>query len=480
MSKRPGSHSASRALGRGAPRTRGHSLPSDVLGLPVVAILGRPNVGKSTLFNRLARAKLAIVVDEPGVTRDRHYAMTTAFGRDYAIVDTGGFDPDSDDPMKAGINEHVKAAIAEADAVIFITDGSAPLDSADRAAVDLLRRAKVPVFYAANKIDSAGAIGDAFDLYKLGVKKVYAISAQHGRGVGELEAQVVATLPPPKVEESDPDALRVTIVGRPNAGKSSLVNRLVGEDRQLVDSRPGTTRDSIDVVVKRGEKTYVFCDTAGIRKKGKVTKADDEIESQSVMASVRGIERSQITVLMVDVTEGVAEQDAKILGLAEDRGRGLIIVLNKTDLVDTKQLERAKTLAREKLSFAPFAPMITLSAMTGRGVNGLFDQIQAVHTEYTRRITTGQLNRFFAKVLENRSPPTHEGRAPRLYFITQAEANPPLFIIMARHAHALHFSYRRYVTNQLRKNFGFEGVPVRVSYREKSGRKKPEEESLEE
>lgn len=459
-------------MSKRTPSKPGRSLPSDSLGLPVVAILGRPNVGKSTLFNRLARQKLAIVYDEPGVTRDRHYAMTTAFGRDYALIDTGGFDPESDDPMRTGINAHVKSAITEADAIIFITDGTEPLDAADRAAVDLLRRSKVPVFYAANKIDSPASFSDAFELYRHGIKKVYAISAQHGRGVGELEADVLKVLPPPREEAFDDDALKVTVVGRPNAGKSSLINRLAGEDRLLVDSRPGTTRDSIDVVVKRADKTYVFCDTAGLRKKGRVTKGEDPIERESVMSSVRGIERSQITILLCDIAEGVAEQDAKILGLAEDRGRGLIIALNKTDLVDAKKIERAKTLAREKLSFAPYAQIITISAKTGRGIGGLFDAIESVHTEFNKRITTGALNRFFAQVLEHRSPPTQGGKAPRVFFVTQVETAPPLFVVMAKHAASLHFSYQRYVQNQLRKHFGFEGVPVRISYREKTGREK--------
>jgi GTP-binding protein len=455
------------------PSRKPRALPAGSHGLPLVAVVGRPNVGKSTLFNRLARRRLAIVHDEPGVTRDRHYADTSAFGRDYTLIDTGGFDPDDDDPMKSGIRRHVEAAIEEADVIVFISDATVPLTSADRLAVRLLRRADKPVIYAANKADSPKLDADAFELYRLGVEKVYPISALHGRGVGELEAAIVEALPE---KEAAPDTgekiPRVTIAGKPNAGKSSLMNRILGEDRMLVDARPGTTRDAIDALVERDGKRYVFVDTAGVRRKGKVTKAGDAIEAASVHAAIQAMERSSVVVLLVDAKEGVAEQDAKILGLANDRRRGMIIALNKIDLLSKAELAKAEEDARDKISFTPFVPLVHVSAKTGRGLGSLFDAIDRVSESFHQRIPTGELNRFFEQVLATRPPPTSGGRAPRLYYITQAETAPPLFVVIASSPEAVHFSYQRFVVNQLRKHFGFEGVPLRVVYREKRRGKK--------
>jgi len=445
--------------------------PAEARGLPIVAIVGRPNVGKSTLFNRLARTKLAIVHDEPGVTRDRHYTDTSAFGRAYTLIDTGGFDPESDDPMKAGIAGHVKAAIAEADVIVFLTDDS--LTQADRAAVELLRAANKPVIYAANKADTPRQDADAYELYRLGMEKVIPVSALHGRGVGELEASIVAALPKfdPTAEEDDEHLTRIAIVGRPNAGKSSLLNRLLGEERMLVDDRPGTTRDSIDAVVTRtvdGEThRYVFIDTAGIRKKGRVTKADDAVEGMSVLQAIRSIERAHVVVLMIDAKDGVAEQDAKIMGLAEERGRGMIIALNKNDLLAKDEAKRSEELARDKISFAPFVPLVRISAKTGRGVPELLRQVDEVRASFKKRIGTGELNRFFGECLELRPPPTMGAKAPRLYYVTQAEHSPPKFVVITNAPDSVHFSYQRFVINQLRKRFGFEGVPIRVFYKAK-------------
>jgi GTP-binding protein len=444
-------------------------LPGGLRGLPVVAIVGRPNVGKSTLFNRLVRKKAAIVHDEPGVTRDRHYADTTAFGRDYTLVDTGGFDPESDDPMKTGIAQHVRAAIAEADVIMFVADDGG-LTSADRAAVGLLRAADKPVLYVANKADTPKRDADAFELYRLGVDKVFPVSALHGRGMAELEGSLIAALPPPAAPETAPvdeRLTRVAIVGRPNAGKSSLLNRVLGEDRMLVDARPGTTRDAIDTLVTREGRRYVLIDTAGIRRKGKVAKAEDSVETYAVLQAVRAIERAEVVVLMCDAKEGVAEQDAKILGLAEDRARGLVLALNKCDLLSRDELRKLEETARDKLSFAPYAPLVKMSAKTGRGVGGLFGTIDRVKKAFLQRVATGELNRFFKEVLDTRPPPTSGGRAPRLYYVTQAETAPPRFIVVASSPEAVHFSYRRFVTNQIRKRFGFDGVPLIVVYKGK-------------
>ena len=456
-------------------------LPAGLSGLPIVAIVGRPNVGKSTLFNRLARRRIAIVHDEAGVTRDRHYADTSAYGHSYTLIDTGGFDPEDADPMRAGIAHHVKLAIDEADVIIFLTDATTSLTSADRAAIRLLRVAKKPVFFAANKADSAKVDPDAFELYREGVETVYPVSSLHGRGIGDLEAAVVDAFPVEEEQTEAPEDDRVTrvaIVGRPNAGKSSLVNRVLGEDRMLVSDEPGTTRDAIDALVERGDKRYVLIDTAGIRRKGKVAKAESTVEAVSVLHAIRSIERTQVAVLLCDAAEGVAEQDAKILGLAEERARAIIIALNKSDLVSSKkEMDAIEERAREKLSFAPYAPVVRISAMKGRGLNELFSTIDRVREAFTQRVSTGELNRFFAQVLETRPPPTSGGKAPRLYYITQAETAPPTFVCITNAPDAVHFSYRRFVVNQLRKHFGFEGVPIRVFYKAKRRRARGEEET---
>lgn len=436
-------------------------------GSPIVAIVGRPNVGKSTLFNRLARARLAIVHDEPGVTRDRKYASATAFGKAYTIVDTGGLDPADDDPMQVGIAAQVRTAIDEADAIVFVLDATTGATDADRSAVALLRRSGKPVMYAANKADSPSADPDAFDLYRLGIDNVHPVSALHGRGIGELESALVRALPDsePELVDDVGSPPRVALIGRPNAGKSSLLNRLLGEQRALVDARPGTTRDAIDAVVERDGRRYVLIDTAGIRRKAKVARQTSAVESLSVLSAVRSIERCHVVVLVCDADEGVAEQDAKILGLAEERGRAMVVALNKADLLGRDATKKAEENAREKLSFVSYVPVVRTSAKTGRGLGDLFAAIDRVHGGFFRRVGTGELNRFFEQVLEVRPPPTVGGRSPRLYYVTQASVAPPTFVAMTNAPDSIHFSYRRFVTNQLRAQFGFEGSPVRVHYK---------------
>jgi GTPase len=459
-----------------APRHAHGPLPGGMAGSPIVAIVGRPNVGKSTLFNRLARARIAIVDDSAGVTRDRHYADTSAYGKRYTVVDTGGFDPHDQDPMKAGIADHVRAAIREADAIVFVTDATTGPNDADRAAVKLLRSSGKPVFYAANKADSPRVDPDAFELYRLGVDTVFPVSALHGRGIGELESALVDALPDAEPEPAG-DALappRIALIGRPNAGKSSLLNRVLGEDRVLVDERPGTTRDAIDALVEKGGRRYVFIDTAGIRRKAKVAQEESAVESLSVLSAIRSIERAHVVVALCDAKEGVAEQDAKILGLAEERGRAMVVALNKCDLLSKGELGAAEDNARDKLTFLPYVPIVRTSAKTGRGVAELFATINRVRDAFFLRVPTGELNRFFEHVLDTHPPPTMGGRAPRLYYVTQAETAPPTFIAMTNAPEAIHFSYRRYVVNQLRKAFGFEGVPVRVHYKARRRRERGE------
>ena len=328
------------------------------------------------------------------------------------------------------------------------------------------------MFYAANKADSPNADAEAFELYRLGVDKVYPVSALHGRGIADLESAFLEAIPEAEPEEVDDGRgpPRIALIGRPNAGKSSLLNRVLGEDRVLVDARPGTTRDAIDALVERDGKRYVFIDTAGIRRKSKVAKEGSAVESLSVLSAIRAIERAHVVVMLCDAAEGVAEQDAKILGLAEERGRAMVVALNKSDLLDKKGFAKAEENAREKLSFIPYVPVVRISAKTGRGVPELFETIDRVRESFFKRVPTGELNRFFETVLDTHPPPTMGGRAPRLYYVTQAEAAPPTFVAMTNAPDSIHFSYRRYVLNQLRKHFGFEGVPVRVHYKAKRKR----------
>lgn len=435
---------------------------------PLVAIVGRPNVGKSTLFNRLAGKDLAIVHDEPGVTRDRHYADAHLHGRDVTLVDTGGFDRTNTDPMGQGIARNVEAAIAEADAIVCVLDGTAAPTPADRDAVDLLRRASKPVFYVANKVDNQNQALEANDLYSLGLDRLYPVSALHGRGLHEVEAALVRALPQAAetYDAPDPGLPHIAIVGRPNAGKSSLFNRLAGEERSLVDDRPGTTVDPVDTRVEIEGKPCILVDTAGIRRKARVSRG---VESASVMRAIRAVGRADVAVLLSDAATPVAEQDARLLGLVSARGRAIVVGLSKADLLDAKARAKAIEDARVSLHFAPWAPIVPVSSRTGEGIRELGRQILAAHESFHRRVPTAALNRFFEAVLERNPPPTHGGRSPRLYYITQAESAPPVFVVMCNTPEAVKTSYRRFVANQIRKEFAFEAVPVIVHFR---GRKK--------
>lgn len=431
---------------------------------PLVAIVGRPNVGKSTLFNRLAGKPLAIVEDRPGVTRDRHYAVAMLLGREVVLIDTGGFDPESDDPMQQGIATHVRLALEECDVVVAVLDAVNEPTHADREAVKLLRRSKKPVLFCANKADSKTAALAANTHYELGIDSLIVVSALHGRGMGDLEEAIVRALPE-DAEGSfhDLDVPRVALVGRPNAGKSSLVNRLTGEDRQLVDDRPGTTVDSVDTYVEKGESRFVLIDTAGIRRKRTV--GPEGVEALSVYQSIRAMERSHVVVVLIDAALGPAEQDAKIAGLAVDRGRALVIALNKADLLSRDELAKVMDRTREVLAFCPWAPLITLSAKDGKGTNVFISRVLDAAAEHDKRIGTAELNRFFEEVLRHHPPPTMHGRETRLYYVTQAEVRPPTFVVMTNEPEGVHFSYQRYVVNQIRERFGFRATPIRVRYR---------------
>jgi GTPase len=458
----PRNHTAQRAMG--SQRITGGSGR-----MPIVAIVGRPNVGKSALFNRLAGAKIAIVQDMPGVTRDRLYADTIALGRPYVLIDTGGFDPQSEDPLTQSIASQVRIALNEADVVICVLDAKLSPLPADREAVQLLRKAKVPVIHVANKADNATTMASAGDLYRLGIDELMPVSALHGHGIGDLEERLVSHFPPPAEEtDSEDDELdRVAIVGRPNAGKSSLVNRLLGEQRQIVDDRPGTTVDSVDTLVMHRDEPMVLIDTAGMRRKRAV---EEGLEALSVMQALRAIDRCNVVVMMIDAHEGPSEQDAKIAGLCAERGKGLVVALNKADLLDADGRKQVTAKARELLNFAQWAPLHTLSVKGGRGVQKLMDTVRKVAKAHRSRVTTGEVNRFFEEVLSHHPPPTMDGRSVRLYYATQVSVRPPSFVITSNHPDRVHFSYRRYVVNQLRDRCGFEGTPIRVFYRDKSKR----------
>jgi len=432
--------------------------------IPIVAIVGRPNVGKSTLFNRLAGTQTAIVHDEPGVTRDRHYADVHIFSRTFTLIDTGGFDPGDTDAIGRGIARHVRAAVDEADVVICVLDGLGPPTAADAAAIRLLRQADKPVIYLANRLDNERLAREATELYALGVVPI-AVSALHGRGMAEFGEALLAALPPVDAgaETSEAEVVpRLALIGRPNAGKSSLLNRLSGAERSLVDDRPGTTRDPVDARVDYKGDAYVVVDTAGIRRRSKV---EAGIESASVMQSLRSIARADVVAILVDAAEGLAEQDARLLGLVSDRARPIVVGLNKMDLLDAAQRKRALEQAKSQLHFAPWAPIVPFSNKTGEGIGQLMKAVRQAFTEYSQRVTTSQLNTFLQAIVEQKPPPASGPRPPRLFFMTQAQASPPVFVVMCSNAEAIKDAYRRFLANQIRQTFGFNSVPLVIRYK---------------
>lgn len=435
---------------------------------PIVAIVGRPNVGKSTLFNRLAGKALAIVHDAPGVTRDRNYTDTNLAGRDITLIDTGGFDRTTDDPMGQGIARHVEAAIAEADVIVCVLDGTAPPTQPDRDAVELLRRSAKPVVFVANKIDGQKREWDLAELYELGIGDLIGISALHGRHTGALEAAIANRLPPfrkPEGEkESAEDTLSVAFIGRPNAGKSSLFNRLSGAERSLVDNRPGTTRDPVDSTIVYKGQTFRVVDTAGIRRKSRV---EAGVESHSVIRSIRVINQAEVIVLMNDVTEGVSDQDANLLGLCTERGRAIVVGLNKVDLIGQAEIKKAKEAAAHSLHFATWTPIVPMSAKTGHGIGQLMKEVVLAGQRMKKRVSTSEINRFFERIIQEHPPPTRAGKAPRIYYLTQTSVNPPTFVAFCSSPENIAESYKRFVINRIRKEFDYEAVPVRLYFRGK-------------
>ena len=434
---------------------------------PLIAIVGRPNVGKSMLFNKLIGKRLSIVEDTPGVTRDRIYGESEWAGRKFRLVDTGGIEPNTDNQILAFMREQAQIAIDNADVIIFVTDIKTGLTASDQEVAGMLQRSRKPIVLAVNKMDSTGTIDpDFYEFYNLGLGDPVAISAVHGHGTGDLLDACFQYLPPDDGVEEDSDVVQVAIIGKPNVGKSSLTNKILGEQRVIVSNVAGTTRDAIDSYFENSCGKYNFIDTAGMRKKSKV---DDTIEKYSVLRATMAIERSDVCLILIDAQDGVTEQDTKVAGLAHDAGKACIIVVNKWDLVekDGKTMDRMREDIRRDLSYMPYAPILFISALTGQRVNRLFELINYVNDQAAVRITTGMLNSVLADAQTRVQPPTEKGRRLKIYYMTQVGVKPPHFVIFCNDKKLFHFSYQRYLENQIRSVFGLEGTPIHITIRQK-------------
>ena len=435
---------------------------------PLVAIIGRPNVGKSMLFNKLTGQRTSIVEDTPGVTRDRIYGDCEWCGRTFSLVDTGGIEPGTDSDMLKFMRRQAEIGIELADAIIMVTDVRSGVTAADEDVATMLRKSGKPVALAVNKCDSIGPTNpDVYEFYSLGIGDLFETSAVHGHGTGDLLDWVLENIPQDSGEEEADDIIKVAIVGKPNVGKSSLLNRILGEERVIVSNVAGTTRDAIDSYFENETGKYCFIDTAGMRRKSKV---DDAIEKYSNMRSINAIDRADVCLILVDANEGVTEQDTKIAGLVHEAGKAAIIVVNKWDAVEDKETNTMKNMeddVRQGLSYMLYAPVVFLSALTGQRVDKLFQVIQDVYAQNTKRITTGALNSVLADATARVQPPTDKGRRLKIYYMTQASTKPPHFVIFCNDARLFHFSYQRYLENQIREVFGLMGTPVRITIRQK-------------
>ena len=434
---------------------------------PVVAIVGRPNVGKSTLFNVLAGDKISIVKDTPGVTRDRIYADVSWLDNDFTLIDTGGIEPDSGDIILSQMREQAQIAIDTADVIIFITDLHQGLVDSDSKVADMLRRSGKPVVLAVNKVDSIQKyMMDVYEFYNLGIGEPFAISAANRQGLGDMLDEVVKHFPEDAGEDEDSDIPKIAIVGKPNVGKSSLINKLLGEDRVIVSDLAGTTRDAVDTKVTWNEKDYIFIDTAGLRRKAKVK---EEIERFSVIRTVTAVERADVVVVMIDAAEGVTEQDAKIAGIAHEKGKGVIIAVNKWDAIEKndKTIYKHTNRIREVLSFMPYAEIVFISAKTGLRISRMFETLDAVIENQTMRIQTGVLNEILAEAVAMQQPPSDRGRRLKIFYMTQVAVKPPTFVIFVNDKEIMHFSYTRYLVNKIRDAFDFGGTPLKFIVRER-------------
>ena len=436
---------------------------------PIVAIVGRPNVGKSTLFNALAGENISIVKDTPGVTRDRIYAEVSWTGYEFTLIDTGGIEPESGDVLLRQMREQAQIAIDTADVIIFLVDARDGLVDADSSVADMLRRAKKPVVLAVNKVDSfAKQQASVYEFYSLGLGDPVPISSANRQGIGELLDEVTKDFEAASDEEDSEDKIpRVAIVGRPNVGKSSMINRLLGESRLLVSDIAGTTRDAVDTKVTFNKKEYVFIDTAGLRRKSKVK---EELERYSIIRTVTAVERADVVVLVIDAVTGIAEQDAKIAGIAHDRGKGIVVAVNKWDAVEkeTNTSREYEARIRQILAYMPYAEILFVSAVSGQRLPKLFDAIDLVIENQNRRITTGLLNQILAEAVALNSPPMDKGKRLKLYYMTQVAVAPPTFIIFVNDKKLMHFSYQRYIENKIRESFDFRGTSLRFIIRERT------------
>ena len=434
---------------------------------PIVAIVGRPNVGKSTLFNKLAGKKVSIVKDTPGVTRDRIYAEAEWLNRTFSIVDTGGIEPKTHDTLLQYMRQQAQLAIETADFVIFVVDGKCGLTDADAEVGTMLRRSGKPVVVAVNKLDNMQDISPIYEFYELGLGDPLAISAEQGKGIGDLLDEVIRFFPDETEAEEEDEILRVAVIGKPNVGKSSLINTLLGEQRVIVSDIAGTTRDAIDTEVEFEGKTYIFIDTAGIRRQSKVK---EEIERYSVIRAVSAVERCDVAIVMISAEEGITEQDAKIAGLAHDNGKGVVIAVNKWDAIekDDKTMYRFLQEIESVLSYMPYAQKLFISAKTGQRVNKIFETVDLVASNHALRIPTGVLNDILYDDMAMNQPPSDKGKRLKIFYMTQVSVKPPTFVIFVNDQELMHYSYKRYLENKLREAYGFKGTPIRFIIRERS------------
>ncbi len=434
---------------------------------PVVAVVGRPNVGKSTLFNKLIGQRLSIVQDTPGVTRDRIFSACEWCGRSFMLADTGGIEPRTDDILLSQMRRQAQLAIEQAEVIVFVTDIVSGMTAADQEIAVMLKKSGKPVILCVNKCDSAGgAPAEFYEFYNLGLGEPIAVSSVHGHGTGDLLDAVLEHLPPEEDEEESSDTIHVAIIGKPNAGKSSLINCIAGEERSIVSDIAGTTRDAIDTAISNEHGDFVFIDTAGLRRKSKV---DDQIEKYSVLRAQMAVERADVCVIMIDATEGFTDQDSKVAGIAHEQGKACIIAVNKWDAVekDDKTMDVMRKKLMNDFSFMSYAPFIFISAKTGQRVPRLFELIKFVAQQNSMRISTGMLNDVLAEATARVQPPSDKGKRLRIYYMTQASTKPPTFVCFVNRAELFHFSYQRYLENQIRETFGLEGTPVRFIVREK-------------
>ena len=437
---------------------------------PIVAVVGRPNVGKSTLFNVLAGEMISIVKDTPGVTRDRIYADGTWLDKNFTLIDTGGIEPDSRDIILAQMREQAEIAIATADVIIFIVDVRQGMTDSDSKVADMLRKSRKPVVLAVNKVDSFAKFGnDVYEFYNLGIGDPIPISATSRLGLGELLDAVIAHFPEQDGEEEDDDRPRIAIVGKPNVGKSSIINKLLGENRVIVSDVAGTTRDAVDTEIVHNGTEYVFIDTAGLRRKSKIK---EELERYSIIRTVTAVERADVVLVVIDASEGVTEQDAKIAGIAHDRGKGIIVVVNKWDAIEKndKTIYEYTNKIKTILSFIPYAEYVFVSAQTGQRLNKLYDMIDMVRENQTMRIQTGVLNEIMTEAVALQQPPSDKGKRLKLYYMTQVAVKPPTFVVFVNDEELMHFSYTRYLENRIRDAFGFRGTALKFIIRERKGK----------